>query len=215
MAYLNYIPPYSKSIYDDSRCRYLYYWIYHDLLEKNKSYDDAFNVYSIFLTTYLDKDGEDSHICQKYTEESKKITIEKTAKLIELYETFNNNNNAFTCECAKKCSELYYKYVQECPNDNDYDFCRKLEDFKSKYDSRMASFVKCTDVPNKLPPALKNNIHIAIIPMITLTALTFFICTVQDYTYYYIFYKNYNYKHYTFIVHIIYLNNSLLQLDYE
>ncbi|GAB69731.1 hypothetical protein PCYB_004800 [Plasmodium cynomolgi strain B] len=228
MAYLNYIAPYRKSIYDDSRCRYLYYWIYHSLLKNNKNYDVAFNWYSIILTGYFHMDSDDPHACRNYKEESEKIILEKSAKLIELYETFNNDNKAFTCDCAKKCSELYIKYVQECPNDNDYDFCRKLEDFKNKYEGRMVSFAKCTDVPNKLPPALKNNIHIVIIiPMITLTALSFFLFALykvklfylsinnKNYIYYHIFYKNYNYKHYTFMVHIIYLNNSLLQLDHE
>ncbi|GAB69482.1 hypothetical protein PCYB_002310 [Plasmodium cynomolgi strain B] len=158
MIYLNFIGSYGlKSTYNDSRCKYLYYWIYEDLLKKNNNYDEAFKFYTIFLTAYFDNEGDDPHICKKYKEESEKIVLEKSAKLIELYETFNNNGERFNCDCAKKCSELYTKYVKEFNNDSDYDFCIELENFKHKYEEKVKSIESSCDAEKILPSVIKHD----------------------------------------------------------
>ncbi|VUZ99676.1 PIR protein [Plasmodium vivax] len=135
-----------------------------------------------FLRVYFDN-LDDPHICKSYEDESKNIILEKSAKLTELYDTFNNNSNKFDCDCAKKCSVLYIKYVEECHGDYDYDFCSELQSFKNKYDNNMKSIGTCEGAPNILPSALKHDLHvIIIIPMIILTVLSFLVFALYKFT---------------------------------
>ncbi|GAB69873.1 hypothetical protein PCYB_006220, partial [Plasmodium cynomolgi strain B] len=180
MAYLNFITPDRKSIYDDSRCRYLYYWIYDSLLENNKNYDVAFNWYSIILTEYFNV-SDDFHICRNYKEKSEKIILENSAKIIELYEPFNNDWKTFDCAHAQKCSKIYTKYVNECHND--YDFCLKLQNFKEEYEKMLKSIGTPCDTEKILPSALKHDHSvIIIIPIIILTTLPFLLFVLYKFT---------------------------------
>ncbi|KMZ77367.1 hypothetical protein PVIIG_05762 [Plasmodium vivax India VII] len=142
---------------------------------KQKDYAEALKLYRSFLRVYFDN-LDDPHICKSYEDESKNIILEKSAKLTELYDTFNNNSNKFDCDCAKKCSVLYIKYVEECHGDYDYDFCSELQSFKNKYDNNMKSIGTCNGAEKILPCAIKHDVHvIIIIPMIILTILAFLV----------------------------------------
>ncbi|KMZ96153.1 hypothetical protein PVNG_05799 [Plasmodium vivax North Korean] len=135
----------------------------------------ALQLYRIFLKTYFDTLTDD-HICMNYVDDSKNIILEKSAKLTELYDTINNNKKAFDCACARKCYDLYIKYVEECHNDYDYDYCSELQSFKHKHDNNMKSIETCDGAEKILPSAIKHDLHvIVIIPMIILTILSFLV----------------------------------------
>ncbi|KMZ86096.1 hypothetical protein PVMG_05811 [Plasmodium vivax Mauritania I] len=175
MYILNSISSEPASVHNDDRCKYLYYWTNHDLLQKNKNYDVALNCYRIFLKTYF-SDYADTNICTNYVDESKGMILKRSAKLIELNDTFNNCSHKFDCACAKKCSDLYKEFVGECYNDYDYAFCSELQSFKYKYDEKMKSIETCNGAEKILPSAIKHDLHvIIIIPMIILTVLSFLV----------------------------------------
>ncbi|CAG9473049.1 unnamed protein product [Plasmodium vivax] len=182
MHYLSFISSHYISTYGANGCKFLYYWINNYLLDKKENYDESFKLYKKFVDIH-EKNISDPHICNRYTEDTNKITLEKTAKLTELYDTINNDNKIFDCVCAKKCSDLYIEYVKECNNNYDHDYCRELENFKQKYDKNMASLGTCIDIPNILPSAIKHELHlIIIIPMIILTVLSFLIFALYKFT---------------------------------
>ncbi|GAB69906.1 hypothetical protein PCYB_006550, partial [Plasmodium cynomolgi strain B] len=166
---------------------------------KNKNYNVAFNLYTDFLNSYISNNQD--NIIQNYKEECEKIILEKSAKVIELYENFNNDSKICKCDCAKKCSDLYIEYVKEC-NNNDNDYCRELENFKHKYEEKMKSIETCSNGAHKiLPSPIKQDLRvIVIIPIIILTTLSFLLFVLYKvklfdlpinnryYTYYCIFY---------------------------
>ncbi|VUZ99677.1 PIR protein [Plasmodium vivax] len=171
MFYLYFIISENSILYNENRCKYLYYWIYHDLLQKNTNYDVDLKLYRSFLEIYFGSE-EDPHICNNYVDQFKNIMLKKSEKLIELYDTINNNGNTFDCFCAKNCSQLYNEYVKECQNDYDYDCCSELQSFKYKYDKKMESIDKCEGGKKILPSAIKHDLHvIIIIPMIIFTPI--------------------------------------------
>ncbi|KMZ77171.1 hypothetical protein PVIIG_06067 [Plasmodium vivax India VII] len=149
MYILNSISSQAPSLYNDNRCKYLYYWIYQDLLQKNNNYDIALKWYRIFLNSYFEVD-DDNHICNNYVHESKGIILKRSAKLIELYDTINNNDKPFNCDCAKICSELYTEYVKECDNNYDPDYCSELQNFKYIYEANIKSIVHIIFLNNSL-----------------------------------------------------------------
>ncbi|SCA83656.1 Plasmodium vivax Vir protein, putative [Plasmodium vivax] len=183
MYILNSISTESTSVYNDDPCKYLYYWIYKDLLQKNANNDMALEMYRSILRIYIENyDVDDKHICKNYIYEDKDMILKKSAKLTKLYDTFNNNSIKCDCACAKNCSELYNMFVEECHKDYDYDFCGELENFKQLYDKNMINIGKC-QAPNILPSALKNELHlIIIIPMIILTILSFLVFALYKFT---------------------------------
>ncbi|GAB69932.1 hypothetical protein PCYB_006810, partial [Plasmodium cynomolgi strain B] len=69
---------------------------------------------------------------------------------------------------------LYIDYVKECHNDNDYDFCRELENYKHIYEEKVKYIGKCDGLEIILPSALKHDLRdIIMISMIILTMLPF------------------------------------------
>ncbi|KMZ90596.1 hypothetical protein PVMG_05743 [Plasmodium vivax Mauritania I] len=163
------------SLYNDDKCKYLYYWIYQALLQNNKNYDMALKLYRIFLKKFFSFDIE-LHTCKSYEDVSKNIILEESAELTELYVTINNNGKTFDCGCAQNCSQLYNVYVKECDNNFDNDYCRELENFKLKYEEKMKSINACEGAQKILPSAIKNDLHfVIIIPIIILTILSFLV----------------------------------------
>ncbi|KMZ81711.1 hypothetical protein PVIIG_05543 [Plasmodium vivax India VII] len=177
MYIFNSISSSPTSEFNDDRCKYLYYWIYQELLQKNKNYDVALKVYRSILGKYFENyDEDDNHLRKNYIHEDKDMILKNSAKLIELYDTMNNDGNTFDCDCAKKCSDLYKEFVGECYNDYDYAFCSELQSFKYKYDEKMKSIETCNGAEKILPCAIKHDVHvIIIIPMIILTILAFLV----------------------------------------
>lgn len=133
MKFLNHIEEQS-SHYQEDYCKYLYYWIYCDERNKNKSADRAREFYHKLFVGYL----EDVHVCNNHINKVKKVIPEKVWKLIELYKKFNNispsaTDNDSKCDCVNSCAILYKNEVKLCFENYDYDFCYELENSKTIY----------------------------------------------------------------------------------
>ncbi|GAB69620.1 hypothetical protein PCYB_003690 [Plasmodium cynomolgi strain B] len=166
MGYLSHISQNDLSKESANKCKYLYYWMHYDLLKDQKESDQTLKLYNEFLQLY-EKARNGRHLCNNYIEEISKIVVSNAKKLIELYNTFKNEQNVSNkcyCVCAKKCYDLHNKYAQECYNDNkDEDFCNELENFKYLYDRNMLYVGTCHNAPKTLVSVKPNGLHSPII----------------------------------------------------
>ncbi|GAW84155.1 variable surface protein [Plasmodium gonderi] len=93
----------------DDACKYLYYWIYHDVLNEKKDY----NIFGLLLTLILENRDifSDKYIQEFYTncsihrDDLQKLTvlydIHKHSKYIKEYKCEHKNNDEF-CNAIKK-----------------------------------------------------------------------------------------------------------------
>ncbi|KMZ95709.1 hypothetical protein PVMG_05309 [Plasmodium vivax Mauritania I] len=142
MGYLSHIAQNGSSKDSVNKCKYLYYWLYYDLLAYRTHHSYPLKLYKKLLELYKQFDNY-PHLCNNYVKEIENIKLVNAYKLIQLYSTFRNDPSTSSkcyCVCAKKCYELYKMFAGDCHNTKDEDLCYELENFKYIYDRNMLSF---------------------------------------------------------------------------
>ncbi|SBT74091.1 PIR protein [Plasmodium ovale] len=106
----------------DKGCKYLFYWLYADVLNKEQSTENTLILYKELYDRY-NSDEDKEFISQ-------------------------DNEN----KCTNDCVELYTRYVSECRKVYDNDFCNELKNFREVYNSYIQSIPSCKEEQYLLPP---------------------------------------------------------------
>ncbi|CAI7717630.1 PIR protein [Plasmodium vivax] len=158
MGYLRHIAENGSWKDSANKCKYLYYWLHDHLLINNTPQYTTFSLYKKLLDVYRGN-GYYPHLCNNYIDDIEKIKLLNATKLIELYTIFRNEQRTpgkCYCSCASECYSLHKKYVVECNNQKDEDFCSELENFKYLYDRNMRSIGTCNNAPKTLESVKPN-----------------------------------------------------------
>ncbi|CAG9484547.1 unnamed protein product [Plasmodium vivax] len=187
MAYLNDIRTtyYNKDIV--SHCKYVYYWLYEFLLINLGNDKIVLQYYNDILNKYNEK--QDSSICVGTVEEFDEEKYGKISVLYNVYEKyyrFTKNIQACSndfCTCGDECIKDYKAHIQKCTDPSNYEFCNELENFRTIYNTHIASDNSCDNMPKYLPPFLIIHIsYIILIPITILLVISFFIFFLYKYT---------------------------------
>ncbi|GAB69421.1 hypothetical protein PCYB_001690 [Plasmodium cynomolgi strain B] len=156
-------------------CKYLYYAIYNNILEKKyKNYDELFKFYKSILIEHNNHDEWDSN--KIYINKIERDILEKNNNLIEIYDYFDNFKDSITnkigipCEYAENWIEKYNKRCMENVESKEESSCLKIIQFKEKYYKHMENYFPCDNLQRYFPYIGKNNQKfIFLIPIILIT----------------------------------------------
>ncbi|SBS80870.1 PIR Superfamily Protein [Plasmodium ovale curtisi] len=102
----------SSLFYRDQGCRYLCYWIHHEVLKDLKTIDNTINRYKEFLKKYEEYD--EYYKFEEYLKHFNSALLENFLKLIELYGKFNlfigRKSTCSDCDCADASAKLFNNY---------------------------------------------------------------------------------------------------------
>ncbi|GAB69921.1 hypothetical protein PCYB_006700, partial [Plasmodium cynomolgi strain B] len=166
---LNHDPSYTENGF-----KYMYYWLYADVLNSDPSHIEMVELYKKLIDQY-----DTSTIYEKYKNQ---LNEKKSENLINLFTLYNNFNkvevhstpNAEKCDCAKKCAITYMDYIVQCHNDNDQDFCNELENFRLRYNNRLKSIENCNEL-KELPSFQGSSLAATIsLPVSIMSIISFF-----------------------------------------
>ncbi|SBT72007.1 PIR protein [Plasmodium ovale] len=164
--------------YYDIGCKYLFYWLYTHVQSNEKAFINTLNLYKQLYSIYNERhNGLD--IFNKYIDVMNEHTIDKLVKLTDMYNILDNfyekNTSQKTEEnCTSGVKDLYTKYLDECKNGYDYDFCDELKNFRKKHNFIIQKVLLCKGEQYLLPPVEKTDkVGTTIIPfsLITVTSL--------------------------------------------
>ncbi|VUZ99415.1 PIR protein [Plasmodium vivax] len=173
MKYLNYLESRGHNDYSANGCKYLSYWIYYYVFNKQQV-SKSFEFYEKLLDEY--ESFGNFHFCKNYIKEINKLPYEILEKLIDLYQKFysgNTQGKKCDCKCAKECATLYNNYRSICLEPNDDYFCNELEIFKNKYDENMLIISTCTDAPRILQSVKTFDTSVIIISISLIVLISF------------------------------------------
>ncbi|SBS94393.1 PIR Superfamily Protein [Plasmodium ovale curtisi] len=164
--------------YYDIGCKYLFYWLYTHVKSNEKAFINTLNLYKQLYSIYNEKHNG-LGIFNEYIDVMNEHTIDKLVKLTDMYNILDNfyerNTSQETEEnCTSGVKDLYTKYLDECRNGYDYDFCDELKNFRKKHNYFIQNIKKCKGVKYLLPPVEKSDtVGTTIIPfsLITVTSL--------------------------------------------
>ncbi|GAW83900.1 variable surface protein [Plasmodium gonderi] len=136
MSYLYDILVSENSISTGHVCKYLYYWIYHSLINENtKSY--AKQLYRSVLNEW-----DSSFIfkaCINYPENISENVLKNMKHIYDMRNKINDIKNFTTkscfrniCLCFQECADMYSKKVNECISNDNSDFCSALKNIKTE-----------------------------------------------------------------------------------
>ncbi|GAW84390.1 variable surface protein [Plasmodium gonderi] len=151
ISFLNDIRTRQGTLFEETYCKYLYYWIYH---EHKKNGNDAYTQ-DFYDNIIKEADSTIYTICNNYSIEAKDemgklkdaYDMHTILKDIEFHVPHCNNKR---CECTTKCSNIYMKYLDECVRNNDSDFCNFLKIIRNKFYSLELPYYCETDIPDIL-----------------------------------------------------------------
>ncbi|GAW84372.1 variable surface protein [Plasmodium gonderi] len=167
----------------DTYCICMYYWIYVEGF-KNKYNYYIKTIYDEFLKAY---EALDAKICNDYKEI---ITDDILGKLHDLYVmncNLNKSNsecaNSDKCQCVKKCTMIYMKYEKECELNKYIDFCKELDEFRTRYNDKMKTF-DCPNIEYQMLPSFQTaNIKVFVItPFAIILIISIFLAVSYKFT---------------------------------
>ncbi|SBS91532.1 PIR Superfamily Protein [Plasmodium ovale curtisi] len=167
--------------YHDNGCKYLYYWLYNHVLKSQQTIKNVLKLYKELYEIYTQHHNS-SNTFGKYINEMNEHTSDKFVKLTNIYnklENFYEKTSQVTEEkCTSGVKELYIKYLDECKNGYDYDFCDELKNFRKKHNFFIENIKKCKGEQYILPPVERSDaIDSTIIPF-SLISVTFLILPI-------------------------------------
>ncbi|KMZ83380.1 hypothetical protein PVBG_05927 [Plasmodium vivax Brazil I] len=180
MAYLNEIKTkyYERNMI--SHCKYVYYWLYEYVVMKHGNIKNVLQYYNDILNKYNEQHV--SSTCVGTVEEFDKEKYGKISVIYNVYDkyySFTEKIKSCTsdlCTCGYECIKDYKAHIQKCTDPSNYEFCNELENFRTIYNTHIASDNSCDNMPKYLPPFLIIHIsYIILIPITILLVISFFI----------------------------------------
>ncbi|SBT83070.1 PIR protein [Plasmodium ovale] len=167
---------YKDKTYRDNGCKYLFYWLYTDVLNGKVSIENTLILYQKLYSIY-NENHEHLNAFDKYINEMNEDTSGKFVRLTNLYNEleifFEENKSKNEKEyCTSYSFNSYLKYVDECRSGYDNDFCNELKNFRKKYNFFIQKVIKCQGKKDLLPPVEKSDIIGIILTPFTLILLT-------------------------------------------
>ncbi|KMZ87221.1 hypothetical protein PVBG_04006 [Plasmodium vivax Brazil I] len=150
---------------------YLYYWLYHAVLSKDKSTYNTFTLFETFSKAYK-QHKKDAQINLDYVKNITNdvfLNIQTLAVLYENLKKFKNNEfcNNDKCKCSHNIVNLYTKYIDDCRKGVNTEFCNELDNFRNMYNKHMEKPNECDEVQKILPSArITDNTLIIITPFV-------------------------------------------------
>ncbi|SBS89920.1 PIR Superfamily Protein [Plasmodium ovale curtisi] len=142
--------------YRDDGCKYLYYWLYVYVLNRNTSTQNTLIFYKN-LNKIFNDDNDGLNTLDNYINKMDEITSDNLVKLIDIYEKFYTFENEFKTagvrkKCTSECIHLFTKYLDECVKGYDYEFCKELKNFREQYNIFVQKVLNCEGEQYLLPP---------------------------------------------------------------
>ncbi|SBT73358.1 PIR protein [Plasmodium ovale] len=186
LAYLHNLENEGTSSHLVTGCKYLNFWLYDELINKNKSIHKTSILYKEFMNVYDTLYSNDNEICKDHIEDINEEIYNKVKNLLELYNHFKNVPTSSTvgnCFNDNKCADLYNDFIKECAKINNRNFCDGLDKFREIYNERMIFLNTCENVQKYLPSYKSNNMAVTIlIPIIIILAIPFILFFLHKYT---------------------------------
>ncbi|SBT73317.1 hypothetical protein POWCR01_000102800 [Plasmodium ovale] len=156
VRFLSHLKEKNHTFYQEDGCKYLYYWLHVEALDRKVSIENTLNIYKE-LNEIFNSENDGFNIFDKYLNELNKHTCEKIPKIIHLYKEFNKFESEQTTQssekkCTSSCFELFDSYIHECRESYDYDFCKKLKIFREQYNFFIRRVLECEGEEYILPP---------------------------------------------------------------
>ncbi|SBT57517.1 PIR Superfamily Protein [Plasmodium ovale wallikeri] len=166
--------------YRDDGCKYLFYSLYVDVLNKNTSIEHTLNLLKK-LNNIFNDDYDGMYELDSYINKMDENTSSNLVKLIDIYDMFDkfeseSRSTTSIKKCASDCVQLFISYLDECRKGYDYDFCYELKNFREKYNFFIEKVITCEGEEHLLPPVdIFDTESMIIIPsvMIVVTAFIF------------------------------------------
>ncbi|SBT51537.1 PIR Superfamily Protein [Plasmodium ovale wallikeri] len=146
----------NSDTYRDEECKYLYYWLYVEKLNRTIPMEKILILYKE-LNNIFNNSNNGSNSLDNYINQMNINTSDKLVKLTDLYNKFNQFMGS-TKEtnpeenCQSDCFDLYTSYVKECKNGDDNDFCYELKNFRAQHNTFIQTMRNCKGEQYFLPP---------------------------------------------------------------
>ncbi|KMZ83447.1 hypothetical protein PVBG_06406 [Plasmodium vivax Brazil I] len=151
--------------------------MYDKYIENQSSGCNMLEFYKASLKSYCE--NGDWEECNNFVEQIDVHLFEKYNNLIVLCEQFDklinsgDNEEPNKCAYAKKCVELYEKYIKECLGGVNNYYCNELKNFKHDYEKKIKELT-CADIATILTSSESTDLaSIIIVPVIIIPALCF------------------------------------------
>ncbi|GAW84387.1 variable surface protein [Plasmodium gonderi] len=154
--------------FKESRCIYLYYWLYYYNDNNKKPVNEVKNLYHKLIS---DLDLTNCYIDEKIDYST--IADDEMSKLKDLQKMYTNVKNTTetactNCKCLNECSQIYGTHLQTCNYNNNTYFCKELLNIKEIYDKQMINNECEAHIPKTLPSFQRYNITtLTLIPIFT------------------------------------------------
>ncbi|GAB69641.1 hypothetical protein PCYB_003900, partial [Plasmodium cynomolgi strain B] len=171
--FLNKLQGKNKDSYAENGFKYMYYWLYVDVLKRAVNHYDTIKLYKELIDKYEEQGW---HIIEKCKKQLNEKNSDNLIKLFTLYNDFNklNSKSDDKCKFAKECADTYMRYIGESHICDDKDFCNELENFKDKYEHNMKNISCSNGAPKTLPTTRKNELLFTIsVPIFVMLLISF------------------------------------------
>ncbi|GAB69780.1 hypothetical protein PCYB_005290, partial [Plasmodium cynomolgi strain B] len=151
--FLNHLQGNHNDTYAENGFKYMYYWLYVDVLKRKVKHYDTIKLYKELIDKYEEKGW---HLFEKCKNLLNEKNSENLIKLFTLYKYFNKVEANYAldkekCKYAKECADTYMRYIGESHICDDKDFCSQLEKFRVKFNNHLTSIEYCDEL-KEFPP---------------------------------------------------------------
>ncbi|CAI7718351.1 Plasmodium vivax Vir protein, putative [Plasmodium vivax] len=174
MRYLNYSNTLDEDNTIESRCKYLFYWLYYEYFQGNEDTQKTYMLHNAFLDISRDKNKA---IEEKYKKKINEDVLKKFKAPDDMYGNLNKIEEKSSvlqdtdiCRCAIACANEYMNYKNICSTHNDDNFCDVIENIRERYNTLIKNVNNCEDAKETLP-SFKNADPILSILIHVVTAL--------------------------------------------
>ncbi|SBT55787.1 PIR Superfamily Protein [Plasmodium ovale wallikeri] len=173
--------------YRDDGCKYLYYWLYVDVLKRNTSIENTLILYKDLNKKFND-DNDGLNTLDNYINKMNENTSDKIVKLIDIYKKFDEFEEEFklaekTVKCTSECINLFTKYLEECVNGYDYEFCKELKNFRERYNVFVQKVLHCKEEQYLLPSVeIFDTVSMILIPIVSIITVSLILPILYKFT---------------------------------
>ncbi|GAW82731.1 variable surface protein [Plasmodium gonderi] len=169
-------------------CMYLYYWLYNDLLHKNKNSVYIKNLYDAFINAF--NRNTVTPICSDFNMHLTQEVLENLKDIYEintkLYNFINGRGECSgdrKCKCGEECANTYMRHQKNCQSNQYPDFCNALKNIRQQYNEEMEK-EKCNNIEYQILPIFQaKNIRVSpLIPIVIILVISIFLFNIYKFT---------------------------------